>query len=151
MNYTSQQGVLRYSCALLVASLLLLIPDDASQGVHAFVCRSTTTNSATRPSTTAIFDGDGTGGWGIGGQREITPEEFAKGDRRYFDGYKMNEQGDFMMQLEKEKDALETDAMSELLNVAQFAGLNVKDPSKRLNKFDAGMMEDEDDDLDLSV
>ena len=62
----------------------------------------------------------------------------------------MNEQGDFMMQIEEEKEALETDAMSELMGVAKFAGLNVKDPSSRLNKFDTGLMAD-DDDLDLSV
>ena len=143
---TSQQQVIW--CALVVASLFLLLPDTS----HAFCRSSSATATATtnsRPST-AIFDGDGTGGWGIGGQRQITPEEYAKGDRRYFDGYKMNEQGDFMMQINEEKEALETDAMSELLNVAKFAGLNVKDPSKRMNKFDAGLMED-DDDLDLAV
>jgi hypothetical protein len=136
-------------CAL-VASLFLSHPEAS---VHAFCTRSSTTtttsNSNSRQSKTAIYDGNGTGGWGIGGQREITPEEYVKGDRRYFDGYKMNEQGDFMMQINEEKDALETDAMSELLGVAKFAGLNVKDPSKRLNKFDAGLMDD--DELDLSV
>mmetsp|Transcript_24347 Transcript_24347/g.57324 ORF Transcript_24347/g.57324 Transcript_24347/m.57324 type:complete len:140 (+) Transcript_24347:185-604(+) len=130
-------------CAI-VASLLSINLEVS----HAF-CRSQG-DRVSRQSTTAIFDGNGTGGWGIGGQREITPEEFARGDRRYFDGYKMNEQGDFMMQLQEEKEALETDAMSELLNVAKFAGLNMKDPSKRLNKFDAGLFDD-DDDLDLSV
>lgn len=107
-------------------------------------------NQNTKASTTAIFDGNGTGGWGIGGQREITPEEYARGDRRYFDGYKMSEQGDFMMQIDEEKKALENDVMNELMGVAKFAGLNVKDPSSRLNKFDAGFMDD-DDDLDLSV
>merc|ERR1712224_952188 len=133
----------------LVASLLLLQPESS----RAF-CRSSG-NQNSRPSTTTsptvLHGGNGTGGWGIGGQREITPEEFARGDRRYFDGYKMNEQGDFMMQIEQEKKALETDAMSELLGVANFAGLNVKDPSKRLNKFDDGLLLDDDDDLDLSV
>ena len=131
-------------CAL-VASLFLSHPEVS---VHAF-CTSSSTSSISRQSKTAIYDGNGTGGWGIGGQREITPEEYVKGDRRYFDGYKMNEQGDFMMQINEEKEALETDAMSELLGVAKFAGLDVKDPSKRLNKFDAGLMDD--DDLDLSV
>jgi hypothetical protein len=130
---------------LALAATLLLLHPEASQAFS-----RSSGNRNTRPSKTAIFDGNGTGGWGIGGQREITPEEYAKGDRRYFDGYKMNEQGDFMMQIEEEKEALENDAMSELLGVANFAGLNVKDPSKRLNKFDAGFMDD-DDDLDLSV
>ena len=132
---------------ILVASLLLLQPESS----RAF-CRSSV-NQNSRPSTTSptvLHDGNGTGGWGIGGQREITPEEYARGDRRYFDGYKMNEQGDFMMQIEEEKEALENDALTEFLGVANFAGLNVKDPSKRLNKFDAGLMMD-DDDLDLSV
>jgi len=130
-------------CAI-VASLFLLHPEAS----HAFSRSSSNQNG--RPSTTAIFDGNGTGGWGIGGQREITEEEYARGKRRYFDGYKLNEQGDFMMQIEEEKEALETDAMSELLSVAEFAGVNMKDPSKRLNKFDVGMLDD-DDDLDLSV
>lgn len=130
-------------CAL--AASLFLTNFKASD---AFCTSSRSQND--RLSKTAIFDGNGTGGWGIGGQRQITPEEYARGDRRYFDGYKMNEQGDFMMQIEEEKQALETDAMSELLGVAKFAGLNVKDPSNKLNKFDAGLMDD-DDDLDLSV
>lgn len=129
----------------IVASLLLLLKLEDSDAF----CRSSSDQNR-RLSTTAIFDGDGTGGWGIGGQREITEEEYARGDRRYFDGYKMNEQGDFMMQIEEEKEALETDAMSELLAVAKFAGFDMKDPAKRLNKFDAGIMQD-DDDLDLSV
>jgi len=103
-----------------------------------------------RPST-AIFDGDGTGGWGIGGQRQITPEEYSKGDRRYFDGYKMSEQGDFIIQIEQEKEDLDKAAMEELLGVANFAGLNVKDPSQKLNKFDENMLLNDDDDLDLSV
>jgi len=54
-----------------------------------------------------------------------------------------------MKQIEEEKEALQNDAMSELLGVAKFAGLKLKDPNTRLNKFDAGFMDD-DDDLDLS-
>ena len=140
MKSTSQATILCFS----VASLFLL----QLEASHAFCTNAR--HQKSKLSTTAIFDGNGTGGWGIGGQRQITPEEYAKGDRRYFDGYKMNEQGDFMMQIENEKQALETDAMSEFMGVAKFAGLNVKDPSSRLNKFDAGLMDD-DDDLDLSV
>lgn len=98
-------------------------------------------------STTAIFDGDGTGGWGIGGQRKITEEEYARGDRRYFDGYKMSEQGDFMMQIEQEKDELDASAMKELLGVASFAGINVKKSSK----FDDSVLLDDNEDLDLSI
>mmetsp|Transcript_88 Transcript_88/g.234 ORF Transcript_88/g.234 Transcript_88/m.234 type:complete len:133 (-) Transcript_88:1948-2346(-) len=129
-----------------IAALLLILLPEASQ---AFCTSTRATPSNSRASTTAIFDGNGTGGWGIGGQRQITPEEYARGDRRYFDGYKMNEQGDFMKQIEEEKEALQNDAMSELLGVAKFAGLKLKDPNTRLNKFDAGFMDD-DDDLDLS-
>ena len=117
---------------------------------RAFGTSSRTPSSGRR--ATALFDGNGTGGWGIGGQRQITPEEYAKGDRRYFDGYKMNEQGDFIKQIEEEKEALQNDAMDEFLGVARFAGLSVKDPSSKLNKFaDAGFLDDDDDDLDLSV
>ena len=72
-------------CAL-VASLFLM----NFEASDAF-CTSSRSQNA-RLSKTAIFDGNGTGGWGIGGQRQITPEEYARGDRRYFDGYKMNEQ-----------------------------------------------------------
>ena len=61
-------------------------------------------SSSDRLKTTRLFDGDGTGGWGIGGSRELTPEEFAKGrDRSYFDGYQMNSQSDFRTQLQEEK------------------------------------------------
>eukprot|EP00536_Pseudo-nitzschia_multiseries_P002525 jgi/Psemu1/301429/fgenesh1_kg.34_\ len=129
------------------ASFLLVLLPGVIEG---FCGNSVSTRSNSRQSTTTIFDGNGTGGWGIGGQREITPEEYARGDRRYFDGYKMNEQGDFMKQIEEEKEALQNDAMTELLGVAKFAGLKMKDPSSRLNKFDDGFMDD-DDDLDLSV
>lgn len=91
-----------------------------------------------------------TGGWGIGNSREITPEEFAKGDRRAFEGYRLTDSGDFMRQLKSDKDRMKIDEMDELLGVAKMAGINVKNPEERLNKFDADLLEDEDD-LDLSV
>lgn len=106
---------------------------------------------ATKPSATVLFDGDGTGGWGIGGSRELTPEEFARGDRRYFDGYKMTEQGDFMQQIKLDKEQQRKSEMDELLGVARIAGLKVKDPSQRLNKFEDGILNDDEDELDLSV
>ncbi|MGK3734223.1 MAG: hypothetical protein ACI8RD_004163 [Bacillariaceae sp.] len=117
--------------------------------VHSF-CSSSTSTSSSRPST-AIFDGDGTGGWGIGGQRTITPEEFAKGDRRYFESYKMSEQSDFMIQIDQDKEDMEKSQLEELLGVAKIAGLSVKDPKGRLNKFDLDILQDDDDDLDLTV
>lgn len=47
---------------------------------------------------------------------------------------------------------MKEDELSELLGVANIAGINVKDPKERLNKFGKDiMMEDDDDDLDLSV
>eukprot|EP00429_Kryptoperidinium_foliaceum_P056958 CAMPEP_0176097734 /NCGR_PEP_ID=MMETSP0120_2-20121206/49002_1 /TAXON_ID=160619 /ORGANISM="Kryptoperidinium foliaceum, Strain CCMP 1326" /LENGTH=128 /DNA_ID=CAMNT_0017431737 /DNA_START=161 /DNA_END=547 /DNA_ORIENTATION=- len=101
-------------------------------------------------TTTHLCDGNGTGGWGIGGSREMVPEEFARGDRRYFDGYKMRDQGDFRQQIKEDQDALKKSELDELLGVAQIAGIKVKDPKERLNKFDQGMLDDEDD-LDLSV
>lgn len=107
-------------------------------------------SSSSRPST-ALFDGDGTGGWGIGSSRELTPEEFARSDRGYFDGYKMSTTGDFRKQIADDQDALKRSEMEELLGVAKIAGIDVKDPSERLNKFDGSFLEDDDDDLDLSV
>ena len=108
--------------------------------------------SAPSNSNTALFDGDGTGGWGIGGARELTPEEFARGDRRYFDGYQMSERSDFINQLKQEKEDLLKSELDELLGVAKIAGINVKDPKERLNKFSQDDFEDDaDEELDLSI
>jgi hypothetical protein len=94
-------------------------------------------------------------GWGIGSQRELTPAEFAKkGDRSYFEGYQTKQQGDFFHQIQQEKDDLKKSQLEELLGVAKMAGITVKDPSQRLNKFEMDVMaevDDDDDDLDLSV
>ena len=107
--------------------------------------------SAPSNSNTALFDGDGTGGWGIGSSRGLTPEEFARGDRRAFDGYEMRERGDFLRQLKDEQDSLMKSEMDELLGVAKIAGISVKNPKDRLNKFDTDLIDDDDEDLDLSV
>jgi len=77
-------------------------------------------------------------------------EEFVRGDRRYFDGYKMSEQGDFRRQIQQDKDALKKSELDELLGVAKIAGIKVKNPKERLNKFEKDAFVD-DDDLDLSV
>jgi hypothetical protein len=86
-----------------------------------------------------------TGGWGIGPQRELTPEEFAKRGsgsvRRPTTGYELRDRGEFMRQVSRDKDSLQSDALEELLEVAAAAGLKVKDPKERLNN----------DELDLSV
>ena len=81
----------------------------------------------------------------------MTPEEFARGDRSYFDGYQMREQGDFRRQIADDQASLRANEMEELLGVAKIAGISVKDPSERLNKFEPGFFEEEDDDLDLTV
>jgi hypothetical protein len=96
---------------------------------------------------------DGTGGWGIGNSREMVPEEFSKGDRRAFEGYKLRDRGEFMRQVRKDKDEMVKGEVDELLGVAKLAGLTVKDPSERLNKFgdDILLLEADDDDLDVSV
>ena len=80
----------------------------------------------------------------------MVEEEFVRGDRRYFDGYKMSEQGDFRRQIQQDKDALKKSELDELLGVAKIAGIKVKNPKERLNKFEKDAFAD-DDDLDLSV
>ena len=81
----------------------------------------------------------------------MVPEEFARGERKAFEGYKLQDRGAFMRQVKQDKDQMKNDEMDELLAVAQMAGINVKDPKERLNKFDDDLFEDEDDDLDLRV
>jgi hypothetical protein len=125
--------------ALLLAAL-------AVAGTHAFV---TITPSAS--SVVTVMQADGTGGWGIGNSRDMVPEEFAKrgGERNAFEGYKLRERGDFMRQVQQDQKDLMSDEMEELLGVASIAGIKVKDPTERLDKF---MDEEEDeDDLDVSV
>jgi hypothetical protein len=100
-----------------------------------------------------------TGGWGIGPQRELTPEEFAKRGgsggssvRRPTTGYELRDRGEFMRQVSRDKASLQSDALEELLEVAAAAGIKVKDPKERLYKFSSEetSIEDEDE-LDLSV
>jgi hypothetical protein len=107
--------------------------------------------TATSPSgriQTQLYDGDGTGGWGIGTSRKITPEEFARSDRAHFDGYQMSEKGDFLRLIEDDKAAMRKSELEELMGVASAAGIRVKDPSERLAYFEDDV---DDDDLDLSV
>lgn len=86
-----------------------------------------------------------------GSSRELKPEEFARSDRAYFDGYKISEQGDFRRQIASDKEALKKQEMEELLGVAAIAGIKVRDPKERLNKFEDNGFADDDEDLDLSI
>lgn len=86
-----------------------------------------------------------------GSSRELTPEEFARSDRSYFDGYKMSEQGDFRRQIADDKEALKAQELEELLGVASIAGIEVKNPAERLNRYEDFAYEEEDEDLDLSI
>jgi len=102
-----------------------------------------------RPST--IVEG-ASGGWGIGNAREMVPEEFAKGDRQAFEGYKLTDRGEFMRKIQDDQNQMQASELDELLGVAKIAGINVKNPSDRLRKFDSELLEgDTEDDLDLSV
>jgi hypothetical protein len=95
-----------------------------------------------------------TGGWGIGPQRELTPEEFATGgaqNKKYFEGYQIRNRGEFMRQVASDKDQMKRGEIDELLGVAAAAGIKIKDPKERLNKFDPSIIEDDEEDLDLSV
>lgn len=107
---------------------------------------------AARTTTTTTLHAEGTGGWGLGNSREMVPEEFARGERKAFEGYRLQDRGAFMRKVRDDKDNLKKQELDELLGVANIAGIRVKDPKERLNKFDAEMIQDDDeDDIDLSV
>lgn len=97
---------------------------------------------------TVLFEA--VGGWGVGNSRDITPEEFAKGDRRAFEGYELTDKSDFMRNVKEEQEQMKKSELAELLGVAKIAGINVKNPNERLNKFESDLLDD-DEDLDLSV
>lgn len=106
------------------------------------------------PQTTTTLHGEGTGGWGLGNSREMVPEEFANrrsGERKAFEGYNLADRGQFMRKVRKDAEDMRSSELDELLGVAKIAGINVKDPSERLNKFDEELLDDGDEDLDLSV
>ena len=62
----------------------------------------------------------------------------------------MSAQGDFNRQLAEDKESLKKAELAELLGVAKIAGIDVKNPSERLNRFEDSFLPD-DDELDLSV
>lgn len=127
---------------------MMMLPRVLIAALPALALAFTPTSLSGRVET-QLYDGDGTGGWGIGTSRSVTPEEYARSDRAHFDGYQMREQGDFRRQIAEDKEAIKKSELEELLGVANIAGLRVKDPSERLAYFEEGVVED--DDLDLSV
>ena len=106
--------------------------------------------SRSTTATTVLF-GEGTGGWGLGNSRDMVPEEFAKGtERRAFEGYNLSDRGQFMRKVQQDAKDMRSSELDELMGVAKIAGIKVKDPSERLNKFEEDLFDD-DEDLDLSV
>ena len=78
----------------------------------------------------------------------MVEEEFARGNRKAFDGYQLEEQGEFMRKVKADKDSMASGELDELLSVAKIAGIDVKDP--RENEFSSDLFDD-DENLDLSV
>ena len=105
----------------------------------------------TSTTTTTLYNG-ASGGWGVGNSRDLTPEEFVRGDRKAFEGYDLVERGDFMRQVQADKESMLKSEMNELLGVAKIAGIDVKDTSERLNKIsNEDLFMDDEEDLDLRV
>jgi hypothetical protein len=136
LNFSLTIGMLLLPLILLLSSPALLIVNSFQPAPR----------KKYRPST--VVEG-ATGGWGIGQSREILPEEFARGDRKAFEGYKLTDRGEFMRQVRDAKENLKNEEIDELLGVAKMAGITVKE--QKLNKFEPDLLADEDDDIDLSV
>ncbi len=72
------------------------------------------------------------------------------GKRRSFEKYESQESGEFLRQVQKDRKAMMELERKELLSVAEFAGIDFKDPAT--DKFAVDLfMDDEEDDIDLSV
>lgn len=109
------------------------------------------TFATTTATKKVVLHAEGTGGWGLGNSREMVPEEFAKGgDRKAFEGYELTDRGQFMRKVRKDAQDMRSSELDELMGVAKIAGIKVKDPTERLNKFESDLLQD-DEDLDLSV
>jgi len=104
-----------------------------------------------RPTT--ALHAEGTGGWGLGNSREMVPEEFAKrsGERKAFEGYSLTDRGQFMRKVRQDAENMRSSELDELMGVAKIAGIKVKDPSQRLNKFEEDLLDENEEDLDLSI
>lgn len=150
------------SIATCLASTLVIA---LISSIETFVLDTTTTSSLssmiiqTRATSSCPSDNVwklyNTGGWGVGPQREMVPEEFARrsDNKRIFDGYELRDRGEFMRQVRADKESMAKDELDELLGVASIAGINVKNPKDRLNKFESDLIidNDDDDELDLTI
>lgn len=132
----------------IASTVLVLVLAQVVANGEAFVTGASASLSRSGGSFSSCSSLYQTGGWGIGPQRELTPEEFAKvGERRAFEGYKLRDRGEFMRQVARDKDNLLRGELDELLGVAKSAGIQVKDPTERLNLFE----DFDEDELDVSV
>mmetsp|Transcript_24069 Transcript_24069/g.35629 ORF Transcript_24069/g.35629 Transcript_24069/m.35629 type:complete len:157 (-) Transcript_24069:109-579(-) len=86
---------------------------------------------------------DATGGWGVGNSRKMGDAEKAGKDRRSFEAYDLQDQGEFMAQVREDRKTMQRREEKELMDVAAFAGIDIDDV---LSGSD-----DDVDDLDLRV
>jgi hypothetical protein len=122
------------------------VADIFATTTRSSICRFQNDEDAVVSTTTRLY----TGGWGIGPSRDLMPEEFGRGERRAFEGYQLQGRGDFMRQIQADKDQIAKSELEELLGVARTAGIRVQDPAERISNF---RLEDDDEveDLDVSV
>jgi hypothetical protein len=70
--------------------------------------------------------------------------------RRSFEKYESQDTGEFLRQVKKDRKDMMERERNELLSVAEFAGIDFKDP--KMDKFSVDLfMDDDDDDIDVSV
>ncbi|GAX26088.1 hypothetical protein FisN_42Lh005 [Fistulifera solaris] len=135
---------------VIMCRLLFLLASALLPSISAFLPSECGADFVSSSSRTVLY-GEGTGGWGLGNSREMVPEEFARGERKAFEGYRLQDRGEFMRKVRDDKDNLKKQEMAELLGVASIAGINVKNPKDRLYKFDSDLIKEDDEDIDLSV
>jgi hypothetical protein len=69
--------------------------------------------------------------------------------RRSFEKYEAQGQGEFLRQVQQDRRAMRENTKKELMSVAEFAGIDFKDPTQ--DKFAVDLFMDDEDDLDVSV
>lgn len=106
-----------------IFKLLLVIPAL----VAGFQCPATGVSKEARTvSTTQLYDGVNTGGWGNMAPRDIRPEEYAKKDRSYYEPYRPKSANDFSRLVDDELKSMKAEEDEEIWNLARFAGLDVE-------------------------